>query len=371
MSRSYNKEVFKSYTHADLDSFYGAEALDKAIQKADDPMLTGTSGMFNAIHGRTAFSQLNEQAQTWNVLPKVAWTKSGWRIRTARGVTLGSGGVADGSAIGDAVKSTIVEVSTTPKISDTIFAEGTVFSLLNGDDKYAFEAEMELKGLDHIKDINTQLLKDVDTLAGSNFESIDRICSNNSEATDATISLDAGDADIYGLDRDSVTTYDAYVDHNSASLRNVTIDMIRTGIRTIYQNSGKKPNVIITGSDQYTNIVNLFESNNRFGFMKDFSVSINGVSTEVGQGVGLTVATFDNIPMIEDNDVHTETSGGSRIYLLNTDTIFLGIARPTKLTMVDEESIGRAHQNKNFYTTIGELICTQFSANGKIRDLNA
>ena len=119
-----NKNVFKSYTLADLDQFYG-EDLNKVVQKADAPMLTSTTGMFNAIHGRMAFSQLNEQAVTFGALPKMAWTKSGWRVRTVRGVTLGSGGVADGSTIGDAVKSTIVEVFTTPKISETVFAQGS------------------------------------------------------------------------------------------------------------------------------------------------------------------------------------------------------------------------------------------------------
>jgi len=366
-----NKDVFKTYTKEDLESFYGFDELDKTIQKQDAPMLTGTSGMFNAIHGKTAFSQLNEQAMTWSVLPKQKWTKSGWRLRTVRGFTLGTGGVADGATIGDAIKSTIVEVSTIPKTSDTVFAEGMTFSLLNGDDKYAFESETALKAGDHVKDINVQLLKDVDTLASNNFESLDRVCSNNSEATDVTIGLDAGDADIYGLDRDGVTTYDAYVDHNSTTLRDVTIDMIRTMMRTIYSDSGKKISVIITGSDQYTNIINLFESNNRFGYMDNFTTNVNGIATETGQDVGLRVASFDGVPIIEDNDVHQDTSGGSRIYGVNTDTTFLGILTPTKFTMVDEEAIGRAHQNKAFYTTRGELICTQFNANSKIRDLNA
>lgn len=366
-----NKDVFKNYTKEDLESFYGFNELDKTIQKDDAPMLATTSGMFNAIHGKTAFSQLNEQAMTWSILPKQQWTKSGWRLRTVRGFTLGTGGVADGAAIGDAIKSTIVEVSTIPKTSDTVFAEGMTFSLLNGDDKYFFESEVALKSLDHIKDINKQLLQDVDTLAVLNFESLDRVISSNSEATDATISLDAGDADIYGLDRDSVTTYDAYVDHNSAVLRDVTVDIVRTAMRTVYSDSGKKITVIITGSDQYTNLVNLFESNNRFGFIENFTANVNGIATETGQDVGLRVASFDGVPIIEDNDVFQETSGGSRIYGVNTDSTFLGILTPTKFTLVDEEAIGRAHQNKAFYTTRGEIICTQFNTNFKIRDLNA
>jgi hypothetical protein len=366
---SLNRNVFKSYTHADLDAYYGND-LNKAVQKADAPMLTGTAGMFNAIHGRKAFSQLNELAMTYGVLPKVSWNTSGWRVRTVRGVTLGSGGVADGATIGDAVKSTIIEVFTTPKMSETVFAQGTVFKLLNGDDKYAFEAEAELKSDDHLKDINKQLLTDWNTPAAANFESIDRVCSSNSEANDATIGGTPANANMYNsvYDRASATTFDAYVDHNSGTDRAVSIDIIRDAIRQVYSNSGKKITVLITGSDQYTNIVNLFESNNRYGYMSNVSGNINGIKTETGQDVGLRVAMFDGIPIIEDNDVKTDT--GSRIYGINTDTTFLAMARPTKLTTVDEEGILRAHQDKAMFTTIGELICVQPSANFKIRDLN-
>lgn len=350
-----------------MDESYGIkEEAAKAINKAADPMLTTTTGMFNAIFGRMAFNQFNQEANAWNVLPKKGWTTSGWRIRTARGFTVGTtyGGIADGGTLDDSIKSTVVEVTCKPKISHLVFEIGTMTDLLDGDDRYTFEEEMKNKAQDHIIDIDSQLLTDADTLADVQFESIDRVCCSNSEVSAL---LTAGDGDIYGLDRDAVTTYDAYVDHNSGVDRAITTSLIRTAITTIQQNSGKRPNVILTGFDQYENIMALYESQTRYMTDTTVKLGVNGVQTPEGVGVGLQVNAIYGIPIVLDQNVATDT--GSRIYFLNTETLFIGIAKPTQVKVTDDITLLGYFKKRAVYYTIGELICTMFSANGKIRDL--
>jgi hypothetical protein len=352
-----------------LEKNYGSsEVVQNAINKADAPMLSGTSGMFNAIYGRMAFTQFNNEAVAWNLLPKKAWDKSGWRIRTARGFTLATGGVADGGSVAETIKSTIVEVSTLPKLSQTVFEIGVMVDSLNGDDRYTFEEEAKAKAEDHIMDIDAQLLARVSTAtAGNNFESIDRVCASNSEVTGN--SYTANYADIYSLDRDSVTTYDAYVDHASGVDRDLTNDMMRNAIFTIKANSGKMPNVVLTGYDTMQRIISLNESQARYMVLTETSVKlgIDGIGAQGGQSVGLPVKAYLGIPILQDTNVVKDTI--SRIYFLNTDTIFIGIAKPTSMTVSDNWLDRAKYTKKAVYLTIGELICTQFSANGKIMDL--
>ena len=166
---------------------------------------------------------------------------------------------------------------------------------------------------------------DVGTVAGNNFESIDRVCSSQSEESAL---LDAGDADIYGLDRSASTAYDAYVSHNSGTDRALTSAMMRTAILTIQQNSGKRPNVILTGYDTYEDIIALYESQTRYLTDARISISVNGVQTQAGADVGLVVQAVLGIPVLLDGNVPQDTK--SRVYFLNTEFLFLSIAMPTQ-----------------------------------------
>ena len=94
-----------------LRYFYGA----KDVAKTDAPVLTSTSGVYNPVFGAQAFSQLNNEANAFGILPKYPWQKSGWRVITADAGTTAAGGVAESGAMPDSIKPTFVEVSTKPK----------------------------------------------------------------------------------------------------------------------------------------------------------------------------------------------------------------------------------------------------------------
>ena len=71
--------------------YYGAGAGQNAwaysgtdLLKADSPLMSSTTGTYQAIFGRKVWSQLNQEFNAFSILPKKPWEKSGWRVVTAK-----------------------------------------------------------------------------------------------------------------------------------------------------------------------------------------------------------------------------------------------------------------------------------------------
>lgn len=356
-------------TIAELEALYygGADEEIMNVVKADDPLLTNTSGTFNDVYGAEVWNQLNEKAKTWGVLPKKPYKKAGFVIKTARGVTLGAGGVAENGAIPDTVKPTYEQGAITLKHVLHSYNSSMLKNLRAavGNDDISIDQVREDIGQEHIRSINQMFHVDVSTLAGDNFESLDRICSSQADESN---NADAGDADIYGFDRSGSTNYDAYVDENAGTDRVLTKDQLRTAVRTIEQNSGERPNVIITGFDTAGDLDALFESQGRMS-VERVRTGVNGIQTDAGNDALIQVSTVLEIPVITDDAVVQDTI--SRIYLLNTDYVWFEVARPTRNIQTTENDIVLLDEVgiKGTFLTAGELKCVRFSAQGKIRDL--
>ena len=368
-------------TIQDLEEvYYGKGAT--YIQKTDAPVISTTTGVYNAVYGAQTWALLNQEANAFGILPKYPWNKSGWRLITARAGTLGTGGVAENGTLPDTIKPTWVEVSTKPKTVAHTFNVSEVQEFLateSDDDAIGDMAYMrQYMAVEHKEHINKMLLTDVDTLASNNFESIDRVCSSKSEV-DASL-CGANDADIYGLDRDGVTTYDAYVSHNSGTDRTLTDSLIRTALYNIANNGGNTT-VILTGHDTYSAIQGLYDPQVRYSVIGEATVKIgvNGIQTKDGIGVGINVAQIYGKPIIVSKDVPKDTI--SRIYFLDTSDpegfgiprLGFKVAKPTQYFeagMKTGDPFGiNALGNKGMYRTMGELIATHLKAQGKIRDL--
>lgn len=368
--------------HDMMDYFYGTQS----VKKSDDPVLTSTTGVYNAVYGAMAFSQLNNETNAFGILPKFPWRKSGWRVITADAGTVGDGGVAEDGSMPDTIKPTFAQIDTKPKQVVHTFQVSMIHEgLVQKDDDNVGDMEFlrSYFATRHAKDINKMLLTDVDTTAGNNFESLDRVCSNNSEASDGSIGLNSNDADIYGLDRDTSSDYDAVVDHNSGTDRTFKLELLRSLLADL-EEAGARTNILLTGSDTKWRIFGLAESSTRYNGVVSQNelvrIGINGVETEEGMNFGVRVATVYNIPLFVTQDVKKDTI--SRIYALDTTpqddgTPRLGIALLYP-TMYMESGMAAADKNpfaidytgtKGAYYTAGELICTGLPFQGKIRDL--
>ena len=368
--------------------YYGKQA--GIIQKQDAPILTTTTGVYNAIFGQFVWSLLNQEANVFGVLPKTTWKISGWRLKTAKAGVDDTGGIGEAGTIPDSVKPTFVEVTNTLKtIAHTLEVSEHQQYLYDKDDGAAsLEWLRQDAGVRHIEEMNIMLRLDVSigaAAAGANYtgtnnlESIDRVISNDSEE-DAFGGSFTSFFDIFGLDRDTATTFDSFVDHNSGTDRNMTDLLLRTMVWQIKQDGGNTT-VFITGFDTYRTILGLYADQVRYNTIGESAVSVgvNGIQSEKGFDTGMRITSVYGIPMLMSKDIPQDTI--SRIYALDTSDpessgeprIGISIAKPTQyfesgVDAGDPFPIDK-FSTQGVYRTMGEIKCTTLQAQGKIRDL--
>ena len=367
-------------------SYSGSELL-----KADSPMLSTTGGTYQAIYGRKVWSQLNQEFNAFSILPKKPWDRSGWRVITARPNNDGvlHGGVAENATLPETVRPTFQHVAAKPKtIAHTFDMSETAIFLADKDDglgdiRSVMKEEM---GKHHAEMVNKMLLTDVDTPAGNNFESLDRVTANDG-GSGSTTGLRTGqgsndhasaaaDLDIYSIDRSANSWSEAEVscatDAASSSHRVLTLDLMDEMFQKLWIRGGN-PKVILTGYDTLMRIQQLLQSQQRFMEEKRVTPTYNGVKGVPGIEAGFIVATYNGVPLIPSKDVVTDTSGISRIYYFDTDYLWFQTAIPTQyfesgIETGDPFAINRLGQ-EGLYRTMGEFWDSFFGAGGSIRDL--
>ena len=350
-------------------SYSGSELL-----KSDSPMLSTTAGTYQAIYGRKVWSQLNQEFNAFSILPKRPWDRSGWRVITGKpnGGAL-HGGVAENATLPETVKPTFQHVAAKPKtIAHTFDMSETAIFLADKDDglgdiRSVMKEEM---GKHHAEMVNKMLLTDASTVAGNNFESLDRITVGNNQMAAGT-HYTAGEEDIYSIDRDTNTW--AFAEDNadaSSANRNLSLDQLDTLFQNIWERGGN-PKVILTGYDTLMRLQQLLQSQQRFMEEKRVTPTYNGVKGVPGIEAGFIVATYNGVPIIPSKDVPKD--GISRMYFLDTDYVYFSTAIPTQyyesgIETGDPFAINRLGQ-EGLYRTMGEVWTTFFGAHGSVRDL--
>ena len=361
---------FEEYVNA----YYGGQlGISKryGIKKADAPLATTDTGYFNAMYGAAVFNQLNTKSEIFKLLPKEAWTQSGWRVLTARGTT--TGGVAEGGAFPETDVPDITEVIATIKEVVTPWDLTTRAEFLA-------EADDGVKGLAaflrreqaeaHSYYVDAMLMGDADTVAGNNFESLDRVTVNHAYA-DAV--LNTSDADIYNIDRSATTSWSGpTVSHASGSDRALTLAMMDTLVQGALENGVNYDDLIfLTGHDTLQDIKQLLQATSNSTWRFDLGPmgqgSKNGVSAERGMNLDARVGYYDSIPIFVSQHVPQDTI--SRVYLLDMAHLKMRMAAPT--TYVSNEDLGVLQKlaKEHAFITAGELIATKFNTQGSIRDL--
>ena len=400
-------------TMDELESLYYGGFSRSLISKTNNPMLTSTGGVFNAVFGAYAWAQLNLEANAFGILPKYPWDKSGWRVISARPTVdtaqgnTSKGGVAEGGVIPDTIKPTIAEIDVRPKTMALTFSTSEVMEWLSNhskDDIWGGLGSLRLyMAVQHKERINQALLNDVATdaaaasanFAGTNdFESLDRIISSDAEEDSQggtyTDYYDPWKATTSAIDRDSGTTYDATVESASGTLGTdgvLTDDVIRTHLRKIRIAAGKDPNVFLGSHEVYSEIQGLYLPQvrvaNPYG-EKIVQVDVNGIKTFDGTGVGIHVNSLYGIPFVPTKDA--PTTGGTevgRLFALDTSDaegfgyprLGIQVAIPTEYYEATRRTPGYPFINSNtlvekaLFRTMGETVCRHFKSQGKIRDI--
>ncbi len=364
-------------------SYSGSELL-----KADSPMLSTTGGTYQAIYGRKVWSQLNQEFNAFSILPKKPWDRSGWRVITERPNNDGTlhGGVAENATLPETVRPKFQHVAAKPKtIAHTFDMSETAIFLSDKDDgmgdiRSVMKEEM---GKHHAEMVNKMLLTDVDTPAGNNFESLDRVTAQDGttngltglRTSGGTPHVDAvGDLDIYSIARATNSWSRAEVscgaDASAGNQRVLTLDIMDEMFQKMWIRGGN-PKVILTGYDTLMRIQQLLQSQQRFMEEKRVTPTYNGVKGVPGIEAGFIVATYNGVPIIPTKDMKAD--GISRMYYLDTDYLYFSTAIPTQyfesgIETGDPFAINRLGQ-EGLYRTMGELWTTFFGAQGSVRDL--
>jgi len=380
------------YTDAGIKFLSVDDLKSEFVTKTNAPVTTSTAGVYNAIYGAQAWVNLNLEANVFGVLPKVPWTRSGWRVITGRASSTVTGGVAEGGNLPDTIKPTFAAVTTKPKVIAHTFEITEVQDTLvdAGDDAYPnMEQLRTYMALEHAEHINRMLMTQNGAPAGYNMESVDRVVGSYAEKTnckesDQSTSYSADDLDIYGIDRDAGASWaDAYVDYSSSGVRPLTDDIIVSVMKGVLTNGGN-PTFWLTGLDTDATIKGMYgtqvQYTNPLG-QTQIQPSVNGIQTPSGIGVGINVATLYGKPLILSKNTVADAGGISRLYLLDTSNpegndiprLCIKVAKPTQyfeagMRQNNPFSVNRFN-TVGMYRTMAELICTFFGAQGKARDL--
>ena len=391
MARSYLRTV------NDMERYYygagssmGYTYSGSELLKADAPMLSTTAGTYQAIYGRKVWSQLNQEFNAFSILPKKPWDRSGWRVVTAKPSTAVGGGIAENGTLPDTTKPTFQHVAAKPKTVAHSFDMSETAIFLNDKDDGLGDIRSVLKeemGKHHAEHINQMLLQDVDTPAGNDMESLDRVttgsCTGSGNVADTMDFGGAGgdygaaaDGDIYSIDaiNDRGTTGWARAEVSTSGTkgtnRTLSLDHFDDLFRKIWVRGGN-PKVMLTGYDTLMRLQQLLQSQQRFMEEKRVVPTYNGVKGVPGMEAGFIVATYNGVPIIPSKDVTAD--GISRVYMLDTDYLYYSTAKPTQyfesgIETGDPFAINRLGQ-EGLYRTMGEVWTTFFGGQGSIRDL--
>ncbi len=397
------RSVFEIKTIEDMERYYyGLGTTD--VMKADAPVLSTTSGIYNPIYGAKVWSQLNLEANTFAWVPKAVWDRSGFRVLTARaprasagGYTVAPDGLAESTALPDTVKPGWRQLYSKPKIVGHTFNVAEMMQFLGGIDDSLGDVMRQMReymGLHHAEVINTMLNAEGAavgaTQEGYDVQAIDRLLGSSTEITlkmaDGSTAIHDDSMDVYvngsTIDRSDTSNFswaDAILSYHATagSLRSLTLDILDDMFRKIWK-AGGTPKVIQTGYDTLKAIQRLLQAQQRFVEYKTVVPTYGGVRGVEGIQAGFIVATYNGVPLLpsKDNlqDQPSATPAGlSRMYFLDTDYLLFKIAKPTQYF---EAGISTGNPfainyvgDKGFYRTMGDIICTRFNVQGKIRDL--
>tara|TARA_R100001015_G_C4635090_1_gene203445 strand:- start:5579 stop:6730 length:1152 start_codon:yes stop_codon:yes gene_type:complete len=382
MARNYVRTV------QDMERYYYGGAAQTGytyssgdILKADSPLMSTTAGTYQAVYGRKVWSQLNQEFNAFSILPKKPWERSGWRILTERAESGVSGGIAENGTLPETKRPEFLHVAAKPKTIAHTFDLSEVSMFLSDKDDGLGDVRQVLKeemGKHHAEMINKMLLVDVDTTAGNNFESLDRLTSDPDKMTTGTnhITTSLTKHDMYSITRDGTKDFhsaEVDVSTDANNKRNLSLNQLDGLFQQIWTRGGN-PKVMLTGYDTLMRAQQLLQSQQRFMDSKRITPTYSGVKGVPGIEAGFIVATYNGVPIIPTKDMPDEgASSLSRIYYLDTDYLWFQTAIPTQyfesgIETGDPFAINRLGQ-EGLYRTMGELWGSFFGASGSIRDL--
>lgn len=373
------------------------------FSKSDDPLLISTTAVWRAIMGKANWMFANLANPAFGALPKVPWDKSGERIITVEPTTAACQGVAEDGALPDSQKPTWAYHATQFKqiVTRIQVSRKMQRAAQLGDDTIDMETLKNWAFKHNAYEMGKMILEKAETAAGA--AAADYAGKDGLEALDRAISCDAEEDDLGGThdgyydpwtkyestaggtvwDRDSGTTYDAQVIHGDGTLcyqtgnpafgtdATLSLETIDQLIDETQKNGANpRSQVFITGFDTARRWAQLVSPKQRFADYERMTVTVNGVEAVEGRRAGFRVGMYDDIPILRDKNCPKDTI--SKIFLVDTSSLFLKVATPTFLMAPDEAESYLASdklQQDYWFLTELELWNTDPTVQGKLVSL--
>jgi len=366
---------------------------------------TGASGdlqtteLYNIVYGQKVWSMINREINALSMLPKKPWKSSGWRMLKSRAIGGNGdtfsvsdaddlGGTAENAALSSItnVKPDYTTLTVTPKTIAHTFEISEIAQMMAGlDDGIGdlISNYREEVGITHAEVMNAMVLQDLTDVAGkgldhSGFSGADdiltplyKIIATHAETN--AMGNYANKNDLYGQTRASSGTeyLESYVDSNSGTDRNLTVNLLNTALRSLMARGGD-PKVILTGYDTIQTLGELLQAQERFMGRTEVVPSHSGIKGVSGREMGFRVATYHDIPIIPVKDMPNGGAGLSDMLILDTDHLFLCTLKPTEYFEggINADVFGHGKLgHRGLYRTVAETVCTYFRGQGKIIDL--
>jgi hypothetical protein len=181
--------------------------------------------------------------------------------------------------------------------------------------------------------------------------------------------------DIYNLTTRTAGGYaaGAFVSYNAGVARDLTLPLVDRCFQEIRQKGGE-PKLCITGLDQYDNLNQLLQSQQRFMDVTDYIVGAGDERTYPGTRGGFQLATYRGIPILPDPDmpVSVNTAGvvqGSDFMVLDTDYHEIGVMYPTQYVENRDYFAANALVLRGMFITMMEHRCLRPDTIARISDL--
>jgi len=390
------------------DNILKSEGITSGIEGAHFSATGGTTELYNLVYGQKVWSMINREINALSMLPKKPWKSSGWRILKSRAVGGGGdtfaanadklGGTAENESLSNItnVKPDYDTLSVTPKTIAHTFEISEIAQMMAGLDDGIGDLIANYReevGITHAEVMNQQILLDLTTTTQKglraselsdaerdrNLTSLYKIISNFAELDNSGSELFTNSLDIYGTTRTdpagSVSArmlhLESYVDSNSGTDRNLTVNLLNTALRNLMARGGD-PKVILTGYDTIQTLGELLQAQERFMGRTEVVPSHSGIKGVSGREVGFRVATYHDIPIIPVKDMPNGGAGLSDMLILDTDHLYLCTLKPTEYFEggINADVFGHGKLgHRGLYRTVAETVCTYFRGQGKIIDL--
>lgn len=384
---SQNRFLGKAYgagwinTIDDLEMATYGMTRDQYIQK-DAPVLTSTTGVRNILYGQRLWRQILVGYNALGAIPWKPWETSGYRAITAAGATTNPGN-AEGGALSATIKPTFLEQDINPTESHVTFEQASLQTALESKgDNVPWSEIVDYMSAEFRNRLNRALMADADTVPSYGIRAgLDRVIASHAEIdygkVDDSAVLDAHDLDVYAAgspDRDADASWaDAYVSGQAfgSGQRTLTlshIDSMFTNCRPYWDDASMNNKAIITGYDTLERVQQLLQAQQRYDAGSTrVQFTVNGVQTVSGSEAGFDIASYKGVPIIPDSN--TLQDDLSRIYLCDFDHLHMGVLTPVQYMESNDWFGLDKFVTMGLYHMQGEVICTKYKAQGKVRDL--